>query len=494
MTTLPPAASTPRPYQARAIEAVRHRWAQGARCVCLVLPTGGGKTFTAARLCNGSRVLWIAHRRELIDQAMMALRGEFPDRHVAAIAPGHDRVPSARVQVATVQTLLARGDRPAADLIVYDEFHHYVAEDWHRVAEAYPGVRSLGLTATPERADGKPLGDMADALVVGATYSELLSDGYLVPCRVYQPPTSLGARELAQDPLAAYQRYTPGAQAFVFVGSVRLAYEQADRFTSAGIPSAVVEAKTKRQDRARAITDFSAGRVRCLVNVYALTEGVDVPSASAIILARGCDHVGMYLQIAGRILRPYPGKAEATLVDLTGASLQHGLPTADRAYSLEGDGISGPAVQALRNCLKCGACFPSRPGPCPECGYDPPRIEPPPPRIYSMELREVFAGADTPADAKRTEYARLRRVATERGFALYWVIKEYRKLFAAEPIIDDATDEERVAEMARLLRIGRDRGFKPGFAAVRYRSLFGNWPPDSIRRRAEEAISLESVA
>lgn len=875
---------TPRPYQQRAIDAVRHRWEHGARCVCLVIPTGGGKTFTAARLCNGSRVLWIAHRRELIDQAAEALRAEFDPRDVGIIAPGHDRHPAARVQVATVQTLLARGDRPAADLVVLDECHHHIAADWARVHEAYPEARALGLTATPERSDGKPLGDLFDALVVGATYSELLEDGYLVPCRVYQPPTSLGARELAQDPLAAYQRYTPGAQAFVFMGSVRLAYEQADRFTAAGIPSAVVEAKSKRADRVKALADFSSGRVQCLMNVMCLdseteiltqrgwlghadiadtdyvaqwdngyvdfvtpsqivrrerapgeamvalesrrrsvrvtaghrmayrtaqhgawrdctagelagrdvevpisgtlrtpppatplpvengpkshmarriasnahmlrvrdrgltvsesrrvaaariadrealrykrpeeltidecsligfwlgdgscchlngggveytlcqcsddsgivrwidatiancgihaikrerrcgsnatqwslprgtgfgaqrragvyplapylikggsalywqfsssqvdallhgfwlaegnhgpdgnvprgykasntdrglldllqalavchgyraticggsqrtassrplwditwradadshraskrgavftmdespanetvwcvtvpsgyivtrrrgsvtvvgnclTEGVDVPSASAIILARGCDHVGLYLQVAGRILRPYPGKPEATLVDLTGASLQHGLPTADRSYSLEGDGISGPSVQALRNCLKCGACYPSRPGPCPECGYDPPVRVPPPPRIYSLELREVFAGADTPAAAKRREYERLRAVARERGWALYWVCKEYRKLFGALPIIDDATEDERVRELSRLIALVRERGYKPGFAAVRYRELFGSWPTDSLRRRAEEAIVLEAAS
>ena len=485
---------TPRPYQQRAIDAVRHRWEHGARCVCLVIPTGGGKTFTAARLCNGSRVLWIAHRRELIDQAAEALRAEFDPRDVGIIAPGHDRHPAARVQVATVQTLLARGDRPAADLVVLDECHHHVAADWARVHEAYPEARAIGLTATPERSDGKPLGDVFEALVVGATYSELIADGYLVPCRVYQPPDALGSRELAQDPLAAYQRYTPGAQAFVFSGSVKLAYEQAERFTAAGIPSAVVEAKSKRADRAKALSDFSAGRVQCLHNVYALTEGVDVPSASAIVLARGCDHVGMYLQIAGRILRPYPGKEEATLVDLTGASLQHGLPTVDRSYSLDGDGISGPSVQPLRNCLKCGACYPSRPGPCPECGYEPPVRTPPPPRIYSLELRAVFAGDATPADAKRREYERLRSVARERGWALYWVCKEYRKLFGALPIIDDATDEERVHELSRLIALVRERGYKPGFAAVRYRELFGSWPTDSLRRRAEEAIALEAAS
>ena len=478
---------TLRPYQSRAVEAVRRQWASGVRSVCLVLPTGGGKTVTATELCSPfARVLWIAHRRELIEQAAESLRrGRWGRSRVGLIAPRHTYVPAAPIQVATVQTLLARSrQRPSADLVVWDECHHERAESYSRITAAYPDALQLGLTATPERSDGKPLGDGFSGLVVGATYSELLEDGHLVPCRVYQPPESIGKRALAQDPLDAYQRYTAGQSAFVFVASVALARETARRFTGAGVPAAVVECHTPPDERVRALRAFADGSVRVLVNVATLTEGVDIPRASACILARGCSHVGLYLQIAGRILRPAPGKSEATLVDLTGASLTHGLPTADRAYSLSGDGICSASVASLRNCLQCGAVFPSRPGPCPICGYDPPRREPPPPRIYSLELREVFAGPATPQEAKRREHDRLRALARERGWAPYWVVREYRKLFGEDPVLDDATEDERMAELRSLVRIQRERGHKPGFVGVRYRAMFERYPSAEMLARA----------
>ena len=467
-----------RPYQARALDAVAQQHQSGHRSVCLVLPTGSGKTFVGARHVAERRCLWVAHRRELVSQAAVALRRELGYGAVGAIAPGLERVPEAAVQVASIQTLLAReGVRPPADVLVLDEAHHYLADQFRTILASYPEARVLGLTATPERGDGKPLGDVFGSLVVGAHYSELLADGHLVPCRVYQPPAAMGSRELAQDPLAAYRRYVDGQRAFVFVSSVQIAREQAKAFCEAGVPAGVISYETAASDRVLTLRRFADGDLRALVNVYALTEGVDVPAASACILARGCDHAGMYLQIAGRILRPAPGKAEATLVDLTGASLRHGLPTLDRAYSLEGEGIRQAAGAALRNCLRCGACYPSQPGPCPECGYLEPVRTPPPPKIYSLELREVFAGQDTPSDAKAREYMRLRAIQQERGFKLYWVQREYKKLFGEAPVITDASREERDEELARLVAFAASRGYKQGFAAVRYREMFGAWPP-----------------
>jgi hypothetical protein len=320
-------------------------------------------------------------------------------------------------------------------------------------------------------------------MVVAAQYSELLADGNLVPCRVYQPPTQLG-NDLAMDPLVAYQRYAQGERAFCFMGTVEQCYTQRDRFREAGIPSDVVEAKSKHQDRKRSLDQFKAGAVRVLFNVYALTEGVDVPAARACILARNCEHVGMYLQIAGRILRPAPGKPDALLIDLTGSTLRHGMPTEDRIYSLDGEGIKRTSAVPARQCLQCGAVVPAYQRICPECGHEPPAAELKLPTIYDLELREVYAGPATPGDAKQREYKRLRELGRERGWNLYFVQKEYSKLFGEAPVLVDATENERARELARLLKVVADRGYKPGYAAHRFNQMFGTWPTMADRSNA----------
>lgn len=474
-----------RQYQVRACNAVQSAWSNGHRSVCLVAPTGSGKTVMGCELVQrrNCRSLWIAHRRELVTQAAERLRAIFGRLAVGIISPGHPYEPFAQIQVATVQTLLARKDLPPADLVTFDECHHYIAEDWAKLAERYPRALFLGLTATPERQDGKPLGDMFSRLIVAASYSELLDAGHLVQCRVYQPPQHLG-RDLAQDPLGAWKRYAENAPTFYFCGSVKRAEEEAQRFTEAGVPAATVTAKTPRRDRDERIAAFKRGAIRVLVNVYALTEGVDVPSARCVLLARGCRHVGMFLQIAGRILRPHPSKPDSILIDLSGATLQHGMPTADRTYSLEGEGIRlNDAAQPLRNCLHCGATLPAQQRVCPECGHEHVPVKPKPPRIYSLELREVYDGADTPDDAKQREYKRLREVGREKGWSPYFVVKEYRRLFNEDVQLTDASDDEKRAEYERLVKIQRERGYKPGFVGVRFKNLFGKWPPREWRER-----------
>jgi len=473
-----------RPYQERTVESVFEAW-RSSRRVLLVAPTGAGKTrlaeeFVARAQRSDERVLFIAHRRELIRQATERLRLSQGHFAVGMIAPGEELTIEAPIQVATVQTLLARELRPDAQLIIFDEAHHYVADDWQKLSSAYPNARTLGLTATPERQDGRPLGDMFDALVVAAKYTELIRDGHLVPARVYQPPAEYNGDGLAQDPIAAWQRYGEGSRTFWFCRSVEDAYETAEKLRAIGVPAGTIEAQTPKGERDDLLDQFARGGLVVLTNVYALTEGVDVPAARCCLLARGCGHVGPYLQMAGRVLRPYPGKQDAILIDLTGATLRHGLPTEDREYSLDGNGIQRTSKTPVRSCLKCGATFPSYESKCPACGYEPP-IETKSVKIWDLELQAVFAGADTPGTAKQREYRRLRDLGRARGWALYFVQKEYKKLFGELPVITDATLEEQRAEYARLVQLQTERGFKPGFVAVRYKEMFGVWPHGAVK-------------
>ncbi len=143
---------TLRSYQLRAVAHVRDRWARGITRVCLVAPTGSGKTTMGAALARDRRVLWLAHRRELIDQAATRLRDQEGLR-VGVICPGFTPDLFAPVQVCTIQTALAREIRPEADLVIADECHHYAKsnETWASFLDAYADKLHLGLTATPER-------------------------------------------------------------------------------------------------------------------------------------------------------------------------------------------------------------------------------------------------------------------------------------------------------------------------------------------------------
>lgn len=370
-----PYGSTAKPlraYQVGAIEGVRKEMRAGAKRVVLVIPTGGGKTRIAAEIvrqavAKGSRVVWFAHRTELIDQTYATLREYgLPVGVVAAssVAPIDLAAP---VQVCSIQTLLAREFRPPADLIVWDECHHAseAAEEWAKLLNAYPDVHMLGLTATPERGDGAGLAPLFTHIVAGASVRQLTELGHLVPCEIHRPKTLLESGHLAKPPLEAYLAHARGQQGFLFARTVEEAQGYAREFNDAGIRAACIHAKTKADERAAALELFRAGKLRILSNVYIFTEGTDLPMASVAILARGASTAGIYLQMVGRILRPWPGKEVATLIDLRGVSHIHGPPEEDRIYSLAGRGIT----RAGAVCKVCGQ--PIVAYPCEECGYDP---------------------------------------------------------------------------------------------------------------------------
>lgn len=415
-----------RPYQSKAVESVRSHWSAGVRAVCLVAPTGAGKTVMGEELVGGAGpVVWVAHRRELITQTAERLRARFGSSSVGVIMPGEYETPKARVQVATVQTLLARDARPMASTLVLDEAHHYVATDWYGVATEYPKANVVGLTATPERGDGEPLGDMFRALVVAASYSELVAGGFLVPVRVFRPAVRLGD-DLAQDPFEAWVKHSEGSQAFVFCARVEIAKALSKRFRDGGVMAGTIEAKTPKAERDDLLARFRSGKLRVLTNVNTLTEGVDVPEARTVILARAFGHVGAYLQAVGRVLRPAKAKKDAILIDLTGASIAHGLPTDDREYALTGRAISGEGS------------FGGGGGERPDFSQE----------VRGMALEMVARGA----------------------------LSKGEKPDDVDVVKVDET--ERRGEYERLVSLAKQHRMRAGFAQAKYQEKFGEWPAE----------------
>ena len=366
----------PWPHQVRTDADVRAAYRAGKRAICIVSPTGSGKTYLATRFAlggvsKGSRVLWLAHREELIQQAAECLREE--GLRPSIIAPWAPRERN-DLQVGSLQTVLARRDMPDADIVVLDEAHHHVSPEWVRIPTHYRerGALILGLTATPQRGDGVALGSVFDAMVVSCQPSELIASGHLVPAHVLRP--ALQSKALAEHPLQAITDLCQGrTRIIIFASSVHHAKALATEAIALGMTAACVDGAMKREKRREILQSFRAGEIRVLTNMHILTEGFDCRGTDAIILARGFSSEGALMQACGRGMRCAPGKQDLLVIDLRGATLELGLPADDRRFSLEGKGISSDdGLPSIRQCPECGHVFRANEFAdhrCPYCGF-----------------------------------------------------------------------------------------------------------------------------
>ena len=373
---------------------------------------------TSAAASKGRVVYLLCHRAELVKQISATLARFGCQHQIIAPAPiirqaqveqfkAHGRTfvhQTARVFVASVQTLVKRLDAyPAPDLIVIDEAHHLTTDStWGRIVEHFPRARLLPVTATPIRLDGRGLGigagGVADDLVMGPAMSDLIEGGFLSPYRIYAPPNALDlkgvrtrAGDYAKDQLSAavdkpaitgdsvehYQRLARGKRAVVFCVSVAHAQHVAAEFQSAGIPSEFLDGTLDALERDRIIKRFEAGETLVLSSCDIVSEGFDLPAIEVAILLRPTQSLALYLQQVGRALRTFPGKREAIILDHVGAVMTHGLPDEDREWSLDGvkkgkrrkdDADDEPGIDRISTCPKCFTIHLPAPA-CPTCGH-----------------------------------------------------------------------------------------------------------------------------
>lgn len=415
-----------RPYQADAIARTRAALASGARSVLIVCPTGGGKTVIGAELArkavaNGRRVLWLAHRVELIAQATSTL----------------ERMVDDPVTVASLDTLIARGERPDADVVILDEAHHSASDTYNELMAHYFGrAVCIGLTATPQRGDGRGMGPAGwQRMVVVTTTRELIAQGALVPTEVIAPKAPLRPGQIAARPVDAYRAHANGTSALVYAPNLEAAEAMRTDFRDGSIRCELIHGGTPALTRAVLIEQFRAGVVPVLVNVGVLTEGTDLPIASTAILARGCGTIGLYLQIVGRVKRPYPGKTTSLLIDLRGVSHELGHPDEDRVFSLEGRGIRGRDEGAdTTYCRVCGAPRVPDSTSCEECGTEAQTARPLKVVASPLEKWGHFRAQD--AEQRAQTLARWLGVARAKGYREGWALAKYAAVYGARPGFD----------------------------------------------------------
>jgi len=464
-----------RPYQSRVIADVRLQTTAGKRRILGVAPTGSGKTVIATAMIAearraGQRVLFLAHRRELISQASTKLHAAGIDAGV--ILAGFPPRLGEPVQVASIATLHARAVRtatielPPADLVIVDEAHHATARTYRRLLDSYPEAVIFGITATPARSDGRGLGDIFEVLVECPPVADLIKYGYLVGTTVFAPtrPDLAGVRiergdyvekdlaprmdqaGLIGDVVTHWLRLGERRPTVAFASSVGHSVHLRDEFRRASVVAEHIDGGTPPDERDAILAGLARGAVEVVTNYGVLTEGWDSPSVSCCILARPTKHHGLFRQMIGRVLRPVPGKTDAIVLDHAGATFEHGfieepvgwtLSPDKRAHNPKQTARQKAHAPALTNCPECTAVrFEGKP--CPACGWRATR---------KAEAVDVVDGELGLVDRNRRVKAPAHDVADQRRFH------------------------------AQLLWIARERGYKDGWAGYKFKERYGDWPP-----------------
>jgi len=379
-----------RPYQVQSIDELREAFKAGHRMVILVIPTGGGKTTVAAEMIRKStelnnRILFLAHRKELVEQAKNRL-------HTFGIHPGVIMAGWAQkfrpVMVASQQTLIRRA-LPPADVIFVDECHHSTSVGFIKILEQYPKAFIIGLTATPYRLDGKGLGNVGYTHIVApVTVSELTEHEHLVPVvykgvkkdlsdvhitagdyNIKELYNKFDKSVLYDGVIDNYNRFAPGSKAIVFNVNVEHSQKMTRIFNEAGIPCAHIDAETPALQRAQIIEDFRNDKYSVLCNVNLLGEGVDIPAIETVILNRSTKSKALYFQWIGRGLRTAPGKTKCTVIDQGDNYWNHGQVDWEQEYSLEDQPKKGGGAPPIKECPNCLLLQHAGAQTCKECGY-----------------------------------------------------------------------------------------------------------------------------
>lgn len=473
---------TLRDYQLDAIAAARAEIRAGRKRIIIHSGTGTGKTVIASEITksavrHGKRVLFLAHRKELIDQAHAKL-AMFGVEAGVVMASDKRRKPWAPVCVASVATLVRRAVKPAAELIIIDECHRAPADSYVKVLESYPGAVVLGLTATPIRSDDRGLGDMFETMVSCPSVAEMMrlpdpatGRPYLVSTRVFAPPfntTALHVRagEYAKEDLAKacnkpkligsiveqWMKHARGRRTVAFAVGVEHSQNIVAEFVAIGVPAEHLDGNTEPNLRRDILARLESGETTVVSNVGVLTEGWDCPAVAAVVLARPTKSTGLFLQMCGRALRPFPGKSDCLILDHANCHAEHGFVDDEREWSLDSEKRGGakksdPSL-SVATCRNCFGTFRRGPHTCPYCGW-------------AIEVQ----GRKVEVDEGQLEE-----------------IRRERKALAVEEWRAKVTGDKRREKFEEFREIARVRGYKAAWPYVRFKIMFGHEVPREWRQ------------
>ena len=341
-----------RPYQQAARDSIHAQWEQGRLRTLLVLPTGTGKTIVFASVAAdqvraGDRVLILAHRGELLEQAADKLQRS--TGLVSAVEKAESTCLNSwfRVVVGSVQTLqrsarLERFPRDYFGTIIIDEAHHAITDGYRRILDYFEGAKVLGVTATPDRGDMRNLGEVFDSLAYEYKLTDAIKEGYLCKIMAQTIPLqldisevgftsgdySLGQLGTALDPYleqiaAEMVQRCRGRKTVVFLPLIKTSQKFRDLLNAKGFQAAEVNGQSA--DRKEVLADFDAGKYNVLCNSMLLTEGWDCPSVDCVVVLRPTKVRSLYSQMVGRGTRLAEGKTDLLLLDFLWMTDKHEL-------------------------------------------------------------------------------------------------------------------------------------------------------------------------
>lgn len=482
---------TLRPYQERNKSALREAF-RAHRSVLLTEPCGAGKGTEAADLVysvneRGGSVLFLVNRRTLVHDMADRL-GRLGIEHGVIMGDDKRNRPWLRTHVASIDTLHRREHVPQASLVIVDECRFAVSDTWEKTLDRFPKAKILGLDATPQRTDGRGLGAIFEAMVVGPSVIDLIGLGYLVPSLVFrgaEPNLSgvgkiggeynqkqlaevCGGTSIIGDVVKTWQLRASDRKTVCFGVDQKHAREIAEGFTAAGVECTVVFDDTSDDEREQIWHNFDSGPLRVICSVGVVSYGWDHPICGCVIDAAPTCSVSRAIQRWGRGARPWPGKTHFVLLDHAGNTHRHGLYEDDRVWSLHGKALqAGDGEQdiGLYTCPKCRCQF-RRSGNLTQCRFCGAPI------VVKARKVEVIEG--------ELEEVQWRQMLID-GVQENGVIGDaWRYLRAGQK-----TKEKKLRELMTT-RIGK--GYKEGWVKLRYHQEFHEWPSNVMMNNARAAV------
>jgi len=385
-----------RDYQETVINNCRKQFASGHKNLLVVAPVGSGKTVIASFMMKhakekGLTVWFVVHKRELILQAHKAISAV--GLSAGIVSNGFPLHPREQIQVVGLGSLRSRRNKiKTPDIIIYDECHHMGAKTWVSLHKEFSdlGKFQIGLTATPWRLDRVGLGRYFSVMIEAPDISELIKMGNLSKFKAYAREladpsgvkTTMGDYDLkdfekslsqtfTSDVITEYKRHLYNKRAVLFASSVEQAIRFANEFNSQGIPAAYIDGEMENRERDLIVKKLETGEIKVLTNYAIVTEGFDVPAIEGVIFTRPTMSLSLYIQMAGRALRPHADKSHAVILDHVGNIVKHGLVDDKREWQLTDRAKKSKDKNkeiSVKTCKKCFAANRSFNRYCDNCG------------------------------------------------------------------------------------------------------------------------------